>query len=83
MFDNQVRNFFQTHLRETTPQLPETFEIILFNPATFQGKGGIKVLQLKTLFKKATIEVKFRKVENTLSTNLNHLGFMGVNNTQC
>lgn len=59
--DDIMQSFFDRHLSPESPRrpsLPSTFVLTTMNPATFQGKGGIRILQLDVPFRIATIAVK-------------------------
>eukprot|EP01097_Dermamoeba_algensis_P008006 TRINITY_DN5184_c0_g1_i1.p1 TRINITY_DN5184_c0_g1~~TRINITY_DN5184_c0_g1_i1.p1 ORF type:complete len:451 (+),score=128.00 TRINITY_DN5184_c0_g1_i1:154-1506(+) len=58
MFDPKVRSFFKTRLNKI-PQAKEVYTITSYNPATFFGKAGVKITQLKIRFRKA--EIRFTK----------------------
>lgn len=45
VFDGEIRKFYQSHTVESIPGLPKEFTVTCMNPSTFQGRGGIKILQ--------------------------------------
>lgn len=75
MFDKEVRAFIKAHIQDNVPELPTTFEITCFNPASFLGRGGkkilgdhlllgIRILQHQEPFKKSTIKVSREENNN-------------------
>jgi len=56
--DDIMQNFFNAHLSDTLPALPEQFVVVTLNPATSEGKGGLRILQLRTPYHEAKISVR-------------------------
>ncbi|EGC29252.1 hypothetical protein DICPUDRAFT_99888 [Dictyostelium purpureum] len=55
--DATMQAFFNRYILSGIPKLPTTFLVTCINPASFQGKGGIKILQLTQNYKVAKIKV--------------------------
>jgi hypothetical protein len=82
VFDPDIRRFYQNHNKAQLPALPSTFEITTYNPATFHGRGGIKILQLVKPFTKATIQVTLDNEDRTTwvlkTKNVQRFRFNGI-----
>ena len=61
MFDREVRDFLAAHLpapgAPAASAVPAAFTVVSLNPATFLGRGGVRVLQLETPGRRGVVEV--------------------------
>ncbi|KAF2073976.1 hypothetical protein CYY_004721 [Polysphondylium violaceum] len=64
--DATMQAFFDKHVLAGIPPLPSTFMVTTLNPGSFEGKGGISILQLVVPFRVSKIQVT--KISPTLWT---------------
>jgi len=56
--DSVMQSFFDRHLNNQLPPLPESFIVTTLNPSTSEGRGGISILQLETPYRVSRIKVE-------------------------
>lgn len=79
VFDTDVREFFSTYNTPHPPPFPQRLEVVSLNPATFFGRGGFRILQFNTPYRKAKLIVDYDSaVPNNSSAGLILTLFAGM-----
>ncbi|KAK3259660.1 hypothetical protein CYMTET_31351 [Cymbomonas tetramitiformis] len=74
VFDRAVRNFYKAavdapvqadcHLGGHCREVPEEFQITSLNPATHHGRGGVRILQMRSRLQRAVVRVLLSGAED-------------------
>jgi len=75
--DPILQKFFNAHYSTALPQLPVNFTVVTLNPATSEGRGGIRILQLITPYRAGRIFVQQSNTGTWILTteNVRRFGF--------
>eukprot|EP01112_Ceratiomyxa_fruticulosa_P022069 TRINITY_DN7980_c1_g1_i1.p1 TRINITY_DN7980_c1_g1~~TRINITY_DN7980_c1_g1_i1.p1 ORF type:complete len:875 (+),score=198.67 TRINITY_DN7980_c1_g1_i1:181-2805(+) len=74
--DAIMQAFFNQHILNNLPPLPQTFVVTTMNPGTSEGRGGVKILQFTIPYRAARIKVTQNGNQWVLKTeNVRRFGF--------